>query len=104
VQNRYNPGDRNSEAVLEVCERDGIALLPWAPIITAGTPAQVALDRIATAHGASAQQVSLAWLLQRSAVMIPIPGTSKIEHLDANIEAAWLSLSDGERSSLDTGA
>lgn len=101
VQNRYSLSDRGSEAVLRACEREGIAFLPWAPIeagrlTTPGGP----LDQTATHHGATQGQVALAWLLQHSPVMLPIPGTSKVAHLEENIAAASIRLSDEELATL----
>ncbi len=86
VQNRFNLTDRHSQDVLERCEELGIAFFPWAPIATGelaepGGP----LDRIASAHDASPGQVALAWLLARSAAIVPIPGTSSVEHLEENL-------------------
>src|SRR5579859_3749967 len=94
VQNRYNITDRAQEPVLEICERDGIAFIPWAPIAggrmaRAGGP----LDTVAAAHGATIGQLCIAWLLHRSPVMLPIPGTSKVAHLEQNMAAARLSIS-----------
>jgi pyridoxine 4-dehydrogenase len=100
VQNRYNADDRRSQAVLDVCERDGIAFLPWAPVILNDEATQTAVDEIAAAHGVTAQQVSLAWLLQRSPAMVPIPGTTNVHHADENIDAAWLQLSKDELTRL----
>jgi pyridoxine 4-dehydrogenase len=104
VQNRYNPGDRHSEALLEPCEADGIAFLPWAPIIVAGSAAEKVVEEIAAEHGVTPQQVSLAWLLARSPWMLPIPGTSKVAHAGDNVDAAWLSLSREEIARLDGSA
>jgi len=101
VQNRYNAGSRASDPVLEVCERDRIAFLPWAPIILEDTPAEATIASIAADHGVSTQQVGLQWLLHRSPVMLPIPGTSKVDHAQENLDAAWLSLSDDELGRLD---
>ncbi len=97
VQNRYNVADRHSEDVLEACQRDGIGFIPWFPLATGdlarpGGP----LDEVARAHDATPGQVALAWLLARSPVMLPIPGTSSIEHLEENVAAADLRLSDDE--------
>jgi aryl-alcohol dehydrogenase-like predicted oxidoreductase len=100
VQNRYNAADRHSAAVLEACEAAGIPFLPWAPIIVAGSPAEKVIDKIAADHGVNAPQVCLAWLLQQSPVMLPIPGTSKLAHVDQNIDAAWLQLSESELAEL----
>jgi len=94
VQNEYNLGNRESEAVLEACEREGIAFLPWYPL-DAGELARSGgpVEEIATAHDATAAQVALAWLLQRSSVTIPIPGTSSLAHLEENVGARELTLS-----------
>ena len=94
VQNRYNLEDRRSEDVLERCEELGIGFIPWFPLATGdlargGGP----LDRIAREHGATPAQVALAWLLARSPVMLPIPGTSSVEHLEENRHAAEIQLS-----------
>jgi pyridoxine 4-dehydrogenase len=101
VQNRYNAADRHSAAVLQFCEAAGIAFLPWAPIIVDGSTAEKVVDGIAADHQATAQQVSLAWLLHQSPMMLPIPGTSKVDHADLNVDAAWLSLSASELATLD---
>jgi len=95
VQNRYNVGDRESEQVLLDCEAAGIAFIPWQPIARAGAVIDAA-HRVATSHGASVQQIVLAWLLRRSPVMLPIPGTSDAAHLDANLDAAWIELADAD--------
>lgn len=97
VQNEYNLGNRESEAVLQACEREGIAFLPWFPL-DAGALARPGgpVEEIARAHEATPAQVALAWLLQRSPVLIPIPGTSSIEHLEENLGARELRLSDDE--------
>jgi pyridoxine 4-dehydrogenase len=101
VQNRYNAGDRESQAILEVCEAQGIAFLPWAPILTANSRVESVLDEIAKAHQATTQQVSLQWLLKRSPVMLPIPGTSSLAHADQNIDGAWLDLKTEEFARID---
>jgi pyridoxine 4-dehydrogenase len=90
VQNRYNATDRSSEAVLEACELEQIAFLPWAPIQQAGTPA---VAEVAKRHDASPRQIVLAWLLARSSQVLPIPGTGSPEHAAANIAAASIELS-----------
>ena len=101
VQNRYNLADRGSEDVLEVCEREGLAFLPWHPLaIGELARADGALDEIARAHDARPSQVALAWLLQRSPVILPIPGTSSKAHFDENLEAAGLELAASELESL----
>ncbi|MGE0386279.1 MAG: aldo/keto reductase [Gammaproteobacteria bacterium] len=104
VQNRYNAGERGSEPVLAACEREGMAFLPYRPVILRDTPADAAANAIAAARGALPQQVALAWLLRHSPAMLPIPGTSKIAHLDENIDAAWLELSAAEAARLDAAA
>jgi pyridoxine 4-dehydrogenase len=97
VQNRYNLADRSSEAVLEACERDGLAFIPWYPLGAGDLPARrVRLGTIADRHGATPAQVALAWLLQRSPAMLPIPGTSSLEHLEENVGAAGLRLTDDD--------
>jgi aryl-alcohol dehydrogenase-like predicted oxidoreductase len=100
VQNRYNFDDRSSEAVLDACERAGIAFLPWAPIGGVSPLKNAALQRIATAHGASTLQIAIAWLLKRSPVMVPIPGTGSIEHLEQNVAAATIALTEEEFAAL----
>jgi pyridoxine 4-dehydrogenase len=97
VQNRYNLTDRRSESMVDHCERHGLAFLPWAPIAAGNLAAPGGpLDRIAERHRASAGQVALAWLLRRSPVMLPIPGTSSVEHLLENLAAPLVPLTDGE--------
>ncbi len=101
VQNRYNLTDRDSEDVLDFCEREGIGFIPWFPLATGdlarpGGP----LDEIATRYGASPGQVALAWLLWRSPVILPIPGTSSVEHLVENVAAASLELDEEEFAEL----
>jgi pyridoxine 4-dehydrogenase len=102
VQNRYNFIDRASEAVLDHCEKNGIAFIPWAPL-DAGASARPgsALDAIARKHKATPGQIALAWLLKRSPVMLPIPGTGKVAHLEENVGAAAIKLSDEEFATLD---
>jgi len=94
VQNRYNVADRDSEDVLEVCESLGIGFIPWFPLAT-GRLAEPAgpLDRIAREHDATPAQIALAWLLARSPMMLPIPGTSSIEHLEEDLAATRIELS-----------
>jgi len=102
VQNRYNLADRTDEDVLAYCEANGIGFIPWFPL-AAGTLARPGgpVDSIAKAHGATAGQVALAWVLGKSPVMLPIPGTSKVEHLEENVAAAQLQLSDAEFQQLN---
>jgi pyridoxine 4-dehydrogenase len=101
VQNEYSVGNRSSEDVLEACENRSAAFLPWYPL-EAGSLAGPGgpLDRVAEAHGATPAQMALAWLLARSPVMLPIPGTSSIEHLEENVAATRLTLSDEELAEL----
>ncbi|MFC0030379.1 aldo/keto reductase [Micromonospora chaiyaphumensis] len=101
VQNLYNLADRSAEDVLEHCERNDLAFIPWFPIATGnlarpGGP----LDAISTDHGATPAQLALAWLLRRSPVMLPIPGTSSVAHLEENVAAAEVRLTDDEFESL----
>jgi pyridoxine 4-dehydrogenase len=105
VQNLYNLTNRQSEDVLAYCEEQGIGFIPWFPL-AAGQLAQPGgpVDEIATAHDATAGQVALAWLLAKSPVMLPIPGTGSVEHLEENVAAAELELSDEERATLDAAA
>jgi pyridoxine 4-dehydrogenase len=101
VQNMYNVSVRKAEPVLEACERQNIGFIPWFPL--AAGPLAAAdgpLQRIATDHDASPSQLALAWLLKRSPVMLPIPGTSKVAHLEENVAAAGIELSDDEFETL----
>ena len=105
VQNRYNLADRDSEDVLDHAEANGIAFIPWFPLATgklakAGGP----LDAAAQRHDASPSQLALAWLLRRSPVMLPIPGTSSVAHLDDNTAAALIELTDDEFAALSDAA
>jgi pyridoxine 4-dehydrogenase len=95
VQNRYSFADREWGYVVDYCERNGIAFIPWFPL-GAGRVAGEMLDQVARAHQATEHQVAIAWLLKRSPVMLPIPGTSSVKHLDENVAAASLQLSDDE--------
>src|SRR2546430_3742477 len=95
VQNRYSFADREWDHVVDYCERDGIAFIPWFPL-GAGSVAGRLLERIAKAHQGKPIQVALAWLLKRSPVMLPIPGTTSIAHLEENVQAASLQLTDEE--------
>ena len=91
VQNRYSFADREWDYVVDYCERNEIAFIPWFPL-GAGKVAGEVLDRIAKTHGRSPTQIALAWLLRRSPVMLPIPGTSSVAHLEENVAAASLRL------------
>jgi pyridoxine 4-dehydrogenase len=105
VQNRFNLGDRSSADVLVVCERDGLGFFPWFPL-AAGDLARPGgvLAEIAQAHDATPGQVALAWLLARSPVMLPIPGTGSLAHLEENVAAAGLSLTDDDLARLEQAA
>jgi len=105
VQNRYNLVDRGSEAVLDYCEANGIGFIPWYPL-AAGDLAKPGgvLDRVAHKHEAAPSQIALAWVLKRSPVMLPIPGTSKVKHLEDNVAAADIKLSDEDFRALDQAA
>jgi aryl-alcohol dehydrogenase-like predicted oxidoreductase len=95
VQNLFNVGNRRSEAVLDVCETEQLAFIPWAPI-GQGAPGSRAVAKIASAHGATTHQTALAWLLARSASMLPIPGTASVSHLEENVAAASIKLTQAE--------
>src|SRR6266704_1159180 len=102
VQNEYNIEDRKSEKALAYCEREGLGFMPWFPIGGGnGLKSGAALDAIAKAHSASVYQLAIAWLLQRSPVMLPIPGTSKIANLEENVAAAKLKLTPEEWKTID---
>jgi pyridoxine 4-dehydrogenase len=103
VQNRYNLADRSSDPVLTACARDGLAFLPWFPLSAGSdaTSANRALAEVAARHSATPAQVAIAWLLARSPVMLPIPGTSSLIHLEENLQAARLQLSAADRAALD---
>jgi pyridoxine 4-dehydrogenase len=95
VQNRYSFADREWDYVVDYCGQNGIAFIPWFPL-GAGRVAGEILDRVAKAHHSTPKQVALAWLLQRSPIMLPIPGTSSVEHLEENIGAASVKLTAEE--------
>ena len=102
VQNLYNLSDRSAEPVLDYCEREGIGFVPWFPMATGllarhGGP----LQQIADQHGVTSAQLALAWLLQRSPVLLPIPGTSSVAHLEENVAAALIELSSDQITQLD---
>ena len=105
VQNLYNLGDRKHEDVLEYCEKEGLAFIPWYPV-AAGKLARPGgkLDTIAKRHGATVAQLSIAWLLYRSPVMLPIPGTSSVAHLEENVKSAEIVLSDDELKEIEDAA
>jgi pyridoxine 4-dehydrogenase len=98
VQNRYSVGDH--EPLLEVCEREGLAFIPWFPLRAGGVEGERPLREVAARLGATTFQVALAWLLRRSANMLPIPGTSTVPHLEENVAAAGLALTDDDFNQL----
>jgi aryl-alcohol dehydrogenase-like predicted oxidoreductase len=95
VQNRYSMSARDSEPVLEVCAREGLGFVPWFPL-NAGSVEGGPIEEVASAHGATPMQVALAWLLHHSPVMLPIPGTSSRSHVEENVAAASIELSEDE--------
>jgi pyridoxine 4-dehydrogenase len=95
VQNRYSVADREWDYVVDYCESHDIAFIPWQPL-SSGKAANILLERIAKSHQRTPRQVALAWLLRRSPIMLPIPGTSSIEHLEENVQAASLRLAGEE--------
>lgn len=99
VQNRFNLGDRSSQPVLDACERDGLAFIPWSP--RGPARAGAAVESLAATRGATVSQLGLAWLLARSPVILPIPGTRSPEHLEENVAAAALELSADELAQLE---
>ncbi|AGN02244.1 aldo/keto reductase [Salinarchaeum sp. Harcht-Bsk1] len=101
VQNQYNVGNREDEAVLEACEDAGIGFIPWFPLGGGdlGSKESVVAD-VAEAHDATPQQIALAWLLEHSPVILPIPGTSSVEHLEQNVAASQIELTDEEYARL----
>ncbi|HEY2475868.1 MAG TPA: aldo/keto reductase [Candidatus Cybelea sp.] len=96
VQNSYNVADRESEPLLAYCEANGLAFIPYFPLDGGDLVARGVLEQVAKAHGTSIWQVGLAWLLQHSPATLPIPGTSSVEHLEENVAATSLVLSDDE--------
>jgi len=105
VQNKYNIGDRDHEDVVDYCTKHGLAFIPWFPV-AAGKLARAGgkLDATAKKHGATVSQLSIAWLLHRSPVMLPIPGTSSVKHLEENVAAGSVKLSDAEWESIEAAA
>jgi len=104
VQNRYNVEDQHWGWVLDYCEHEGIAFLPWAPLSAGKIGEESAIARVAERHDATAMQVAIAWLLARSPVMLPIPGTSRVAHLEENIAATKLRLTEEDLEELSHGA
>ena len=105
IQNEYNIGTRKSEEALNYCEANGIGFIPWFPVAAGklAAPGGV-LDEAARRHEATVAQLALAWLLHRSPVLLPIPGTSSVQHLEENVEAAELELTDNEWSAIEAAA
>ncbi len=101
VQNRYSFADREWDFVLDYCEKNGIAFIPWAPLGQVRSAAHELLEQFAKELNASPLQVALAWLLRRSAITLPIPGTSSVKHLEENVAAALLKLPDAAFKQLD---
>jgi len=105
VQNMYNVSERQHEDVLQYCEKNNLAFIPWFPV-AAGKLAKPGgkLDELAKRHGTTVSQLSIAWLLHRSPVMLPIPGTSSVAHLEENMKAAEISLSETEMQEIEAAA
>lgn len=105
VQNRYNLTERGSDDVLDYCEERGIGFIPWFPLAAGALarPGELhdSIDKIAKRHSATPTQIVLAWTLRKSPVMLPIPGTSRVDHLEENVAAARIVLSDAEMAALD---
>ena len=104
VQNRFSVSDRGSLEVLLACERKGIAFLPWFPLVAGAVEDDGPIASIATAHAATVYQIALAWLLARSPVIVPIPGTSSLAHLEENVAAAAIRLNESEMRALEVVA
>jgi pyridoxine 4-dehydrogenase len=102
VQNRYNVSDRSSESMVDLCEQEDLVFLPWAPI--QGPESNAAVSAAASHHRAEPRQIILAWLLARSPQMLPIPGTGTVAHLDANVAAAGIQLSQEEVAAITDSA
>lgn len=104
VQNHYNMASRESDDVLDYCEQQGIGFIPWYPLAAGGLADEGGtLAKIAGVHGATTAQIALAWLLKRSAVMLPIPGTSNVAHLEQNVAASGIHLTEAEFKALSRG-
>jgi pyridoxine 4-dehydrogenase len=105
VQNKYNITDRAHEDVVDYCEKNNLVFIPWFPLAAGSlTRPGGVLDNLAKAHNVTTSQIAIAWLLRRSPVMLPIPGTSKVKHLEQNVASAELKLSDSEWKSLEEAA
>ena len=101
VQNRYTVADREWEGVLDYCTREGIGFIPWYPLQLGAAADSPAVAHVAGRHSASPSQIAIAWLLRRSPVMLPIPGTSRVKHLEENVAAATIQLSADDFDLLD---
>ena len=101
VQNLYNVTNRHSEAVLDWCEAHGVGFMPWYPLGQGAVMSNETLHRVAAKYGAAPSQVALAWLLKRSPVMLPIPGTLKLAHLKDNVAAGAIELADEDFEALN---
>ena len=104
IQNRYNINDREWEAELDYCEREGMVFIPWFPLSAGSLDEGGPLGRVAQRHGATVYQVALAWLLARSPLILVIPGTSSVAHLEQNVAAAEIKLSDSDLATLRGGS
>lgn len=105
VQNKYNITDRAHEDVVDYCEKNQLVFIPWFPLAAGSlTRPGGVLDKLAKAHNVTTSQIAIAWLLRRSPMMLPIPGTSKVKHLEENVASAELKLSDSEWKSLEEAA
>ena len=105
VQNQYNISDRQHEDVVAYCTKNKIVFIPWFPLAAGElTKSGSVLDRLATAHKATKSQIAVAWLLRRSPMMLPIPGTSQVSHVEQNVAAADLKLDESEWQSLEQAA
>jgi pyridoxine 4-dehydrogenase len=101
VQNRYNVADREWESVVDYCARERMGFIPWFPLQLGDAAENPAIAAVARAHKATVSQIAIAWLLRRSPVMLPIPGTSRVKHLEENVAAAAIQLSDEDFAQLD---
>ncbi len=101
VQNRYNVADREWESVVDYCDRERIGFIPWYPLQLGDAAENPAIAAVARRHNATVPQIAIAWLLRRSPVMLPIPGTSRVKHLEENVAAAAIRLSDDDFAQLD---
>jgi aryl-alcohol dehydrogenase-like predicted oxidoreductase len=101
VQNRYNEADRKWDNALKYCEKDGLGFMPWAPVGGGRSKMSSAVEAVAKEQNASVYQVAIAWLLARSPVMLPIPGTSSVAHLEENVAAAKIQLTPAQLKALD---